>query len=193
VSDNQNLYNLIKDHAVYATLPIILSKHENKSDHSLLIPCTAKHGNDIYVDIITKYEKYLKNAGSELKTLCSEDSIKATGATTSGMNDLSNKVINVREQILNDIIGFYNEAGKDTICINDILENWLSLIGYSVNLEEKTGNIFNALYKNYYVYLLSNIDKSSDSKYYNEYYDLLNDIIQNRLSKEYIKTDDLKN
>jgi hypothetical protein len=99
--------------------------------------------------------------------------------------------MDVREQILNNIIGFYKKAGTEIVCIKDVIANWLSLNGYSISLNKKTGNIFNSLYQNYYVYLISNIDKSSDCKYYNEYYDVLNDIIQNRLSKEYIKTDEL--
>lgn len=192
ITSNTNIYNLIKDHAVYSALPIILDFHEKKSEHPTLYPCTLPHGNSVYSDLVKEYEDYMKNAGSGLKELCSEKAIKSTGARKADMKALGDKVISERENIIDRIIAIYHKAGTKKICYKDIEQNWLSVFGYSVDLNKATGNIFKSLYKNYYVYLLSLVDISQEDNTVNkEYYELLDGIIKNRIAKEYIEKQEL--
>ena len=193
VLDNTNLYNLIKDNAVYSTFPVIIDFHEKKSEHPVPpLFCTLPHGNTVYANLVQEYEDYLQNAGKGLQKLCSEDRIKATGARKDDMKNLAFEVIAERENILDTVIRIYRKGGTRKICYKDVEPNWLSVSGYSVDVRKKTGNIFKGLYQNYYVYLLSMVDISQeDNKANKEYYDLLDGIIQNRIKKEYISKDDI--
>lgn len=183
LTKNTKLYDLIKDNLCYATLPIILSKHETKKEHAdegTFSPCKYKDnvGTSFFKNTLFNYFKILENISfdkDKLTALIKKDSAAA-----------ANEVLEQREQILKDIIEEYNKVfnyDKIGFIKNALYPDCIELKiddpkKYALIYKDDDEEITHDDYYTYLICLLNADDR--DNKKAQEYYKLLRSIILNR-------------
>lgn len=195
MNDCTDLFNLIKDHMVPSTLPLILANHELKKEHVHGIePCpnaSYVKGDVQYNPLMKEYFDVIDKYSNKYKDICSSKKIKAAKGTSKGHRGIADQCMDLREQMLDDIIKIYAKPRDKALHIVGCsggtgYDNCLKLGNVDYNGTLSYDTIKSSVYGNYYVYLLSSLQIDSESKYIKEYVELLKGIIMNRSRYEEI-------
>lgn len=194
MDDSAEVCSLLKDHLVQSTLPLILSKHEDEETHKAHLlpephcPYASYTGASQYNELLDEYFETIDRYNKKYEDVCSAKSIKSAKGTKKGTRDLGNRVMNIREEMINDIIKIYDKPANERLkycAYNDYVDCLnLGSADYSGRLSYDT--IKDSVYGNYYVYIMSSLQTDSKNKFVQEYITILKEIILNRSRYEKI-------
>ncbi len=188
MKDSTEMYQLIISLLLPSMYPIMLANaNRNKS---ITISNVANSFNNINED----YNDQLNKRAEDLKNLSSKDSIGACSDNPNKLVDLKNKMLEIRNvSIYSDVLKYYNKALN--FVVNGSYE-YVDCMGLAyetpdyknINIaKDSFGDGINTdLNTNYYVTLLSKITTRTSNKFAQEYFALIKNIIDNRLTEESI-------
>ena len=192
--ENTMLYNLIKDNIVYSTLPKILQNRESRLEHFVEFHiCFYKHSHNVYDDFIEDFEDDFENQAKAIEKASSADKLKATRGNDAKVQKCADEANAAREAFLNWVISWYNKASSQPkvkyIDNQDdcryLAQGSASRGGTGIVKDEfdvvKVGNTKTS---NYYGQLLGRICMIYGDKWSVKYFNLISQIIKNRMSIE---------
>lgn len=187
-------YAILKDHLIYSILPLILYHMETEDNHKQYhtFPVPIELLPDPigkYDDIIDKFNKLQEKYGKIISAICTSDNIKATGGKKDEMSKLKDKIFDVRDEMLAEIIGYYDDVRNERANTYRYIPEFLAgLNAHSTSIKsdyEKIADNDGYKFYNYYNWLISMLDLSDENNtVIQEYYDLLSGIVQNRAKYE---------
>ena len=168
------LSDMIMRHLIYSTLPDLLVNRVNGLKSNVIAR---------YNTVTAKYDDMLKQSKDFYVNECGEDGIKSTKGNPKKIELLGDKMLNKRRRMLLDIIDMYRTEIPSIKSIGDWNYKDCAMLAYDTSDDMKSNKISSAQYNNYYMNLLSHVDEEG-SEWERRYHGILQDIIDERLTKE---------
>jgi len=188
MADSDVVFNLMMNNMVKSMVPVVLAnanRPEERDDNGNIVLISTV---DTQFGYVTKdYDETIQAFAEQISDMSSADNVKGNISDLSGLGD---QIISFKNnQMYAYIKDKYNELLNAKYRGNS---NYSDCKNLATDCDY-VGNIGDGDYNNYYMQLIANIDLNIDNKYVKDYYNLIKGIIDNRISKEEIDVQELKN
>ena len=173
------VYDLVMNNLCESVLPFILTRRGSSSG--------SLNGREIFEKYMEVVNEIKKRFAEDMRTLSSVEMIKSTNGNTKKLKAVFDTIVARRRLFGEEIINCYN-VYKHALerCAYDPQYNDCRFLAFNANpgLDETYTKIGKIDYFNYYVAIQSSLDPYQNNKYIEEYRQLLQGIIEERIAKE---------
>lgn len=189
------IHSLVTDNLPDCVLPLILQNRYTKYKWIIKILGIRENrpnGREIFSKYIDEVQNIRKQYMEDMQYMGTEENIKNTNGNVRKVNELGWSIIDRRRKYAEDMVYMYREY-VETLPPCEYDENnyydcQFLAYDHDVKYRDKEVNekVGNTEYSNYYMALLSKIDMaaSTNNQYAKEYFELLTNIIERRMSYE---------
>lgn len=199
--DEAELHQLITDNICESVLPFILSRRYTmwigNIPPQMPMHIWRKNGREIFQEYMEYVRAIRERYSEDMRRLADGDNIRATNGNMRKMKELGDRILRRRKQYADEITYAYLNYKKslDKSEYDPDYEDCKYLayvcdIGWG--LSDTTTYLGDEDYFNYYVALLSKLDLRTENKWVKRYYDLLKEIIEERITVENYSINNIK-
>lgn len=192
-----DLFQLITDNLCESALPFILSRRYTVWRFMAMVRWERPNGREIFGKYMEHVQAIREKYQDDLEHLGSADNIKATNGNLRKMKNLGDQIIARRRQYYQEILSAYEDY-KPTLDFSEYDPDYndckyLAHVHDISEGEESTHTTIGETdYFNYYLALIAKLDLQTDNKYAKKYYEILKAIIEERMSREKYKLEDIQ-